>query len=260
MRKIVIFATKFTFQIVKDQLEELCDKYAVIIQTPDVPEFLELTGDFNHVTVRDDRLLLDQDTIILLETIPQTKRSWYRQQYIKFKSIEYENDEFLILDGDTFLFNETIKNIFDTKCKLKVKEKYSVYNALIALIFPNLKLQNYSSVANCILVKPNIVKKGITDMNIFFQNVISKLNGDFTGTTMDLSEYQIINTLQSDSSLVQEFNLFRRADLLTKRLIFDPKKLKRKKYHGYCIEKNHDTALYKKFLAYIIYIFGYKYW
>jgi len=260
MRKIVIFATKFNARVVKDQLEELRDKYAIIIQTPNVPEFLKFTGDYNHVTVRDDSSLLDQDILNVLETIPQAKRSWYRQQFIKFKSIEYEDDEYLILDGDTFLFNKTIKDIFDTKCKLRVNEKYLVYNALIALIFPKVDLQNYSSVANCILVKPNLVKKSIGDINTFFRNIIYTLNGDFSGLILDLSEYQVINTLQIDSSPIQQFHLFRRADLLTERLLLDSNKFQTKKYHGYCIEKNHNKKLKKKILAHIIYIFGYKYW
>lgn len=260
MHKIVIFATKINAQIVKDQLKELCGNYAVIIQTPDVSEYLNVTGAFNHVTVRDDRLLLDQDIVSFLKIIPQKKRSWYRQQYIKFKAIECENNEFLILDGDTFLYNTTIKNIFDTKCQLKVKEKYSVYNALIEQIFPNLKLQNFSSVANCILVNPNLVKKSITDVNSFFKHAINSLNGDFSGSIADLSEYQIINTLQRHNSSVQEFYLFRRADLLSKTSQRKLKEARRNRYHGYCLENNHDRTLLKMLIATLIMRIGYRKW
>ena len=260
LRKIIIFCTEHDFLTVKYQIQALDQGYRIVLQTPDTNVFTSLKALHDDLRVSNDRDFL-AESISSLFGLMKKKEGWYRQQYLKLKTIEREDAPYLILDGDTFLRRATIEDIFESRCSLLVREKFEHYNNLISKLLPDLSLLNYSAVANCILVEPLVVKRYIPDVDEFFRNAMLVLAEHSDSVQIDFSEYQIINTLQNvTSKRTRNLYIFRRADLLNDKKIDNIRSSRSSRYDGYAIEKNHKNNVFRQVMANVIYLLGIRKW
>ena len=260
MEKIIIFCTKNNKETVGLQLKELENTYEILIQTPDVSTYEHFKEKYRYLSIRDDKEFENDVIQSELKKGAGKKRGWYWQQYLKLRSIDFEEKRFLILDGDTFLKKSVINDIFEHNYRLAVKENFDVYNRLIKLVLPKVHLLKYSAVANCSLVEPKIIRKQIKNTQEFFLTLISKMGGDYSSARLDISEYQIINTIQQNETKIFNLHLFRRGELLTKKNIGKIRKADKICYHGYAKETNHHRNFVKTVIANIIFMLRYKKW
>jgi hypothetical protein len=245
---VLIFTTKESLPTALQQYEMLrdCKIYNVAVVCPDgciVPR---------EITVFRDESAPDFKFISEFTAKLERKRGWYRQQLLKLSFCFSSERDVLILDGDTLFSKQFLRNLVSGELAY-TKENVAHYNLFFKDIDCDLPVREESFITNCMYYPVELNSNKLISIRELCELILSSRVGDF-------SEYQFIAIARIYYGLysrLRPMRLFRRADLLFRRIERPTRYLSERGYDGICFEKNHDGGLVKRILAEVALIVGY---
>lgn len=244
--KINIFATAINVEVVRksiSQIEQIFNLKNLSINVPDSD--LDLyRNNFYNINFIPDSTLLDYRLLKKLEN--SSRPGWNKQQVLKLLQVSANQEDTLIIDGDTILRTSLLQEILMQRVLYTTKENVDHYNLLLERIL-NFQLSDKSYITNFGVFSPRDYAS--IGMECFIEQLI---NGETT--SMPISEYQLNGNLRRFNVNSQRpLRIFRRADLLslsTEKIL--------NSYECVCYESRHKTNFFRVFLAHIAFLIGYS--
>jgi hypothetical protein len=206
----------------------------------------------NNLYKINDNELLDFNE--LKNSLKLERFGWYYQQFLKYQSIlNLEGEDFLIIDGDTFINENLLQKdtLFTTN-----KNTVEGYSCLYKLLFPEHNLNGKSFITNQMIFKKKYLKEII-------KNIEKNSSKSWIESLAELvkynhscmfSEYQVyaeyIINMKYDVD-IKNTTVFRRMDLIN-----DSVENALDKYDIVAYESHHNTGFLRLIRAKIYYLLG----
>lgn len=210
---------------------------------------------YNNIREIPDNLILDKNE--LEAKINIDRFNWYYQQFLKYKLVLYfDDEETLIIDGDTILKREVIEANTLLSTTWRIIPPYINFNLkLVEELYLNRK--PISFITNQMLFKKKYLKEIIelieykTNLN-WIEGIVKILNKE-KGKLM-FSEYQLYADylLFKSTPIVKNIKVFRRFDLINKFFL----NTALNKYQIISFEYSHRSGFLSKIRAYLHFFLG----
>lgn len=218
------------------------------------PVFKKYRENNGIVEIPDDYILNKEE---LKKQIKVDRFNWYYQQFLKYKLILFfENEETLIIDGDTIMKKSIVDSDTLLYTNWKMFQGYLNFNNRLIPDLYDKREKIVSFITNQMFFKKKYVKEIInliekeTDTN--WINGIVKLIQETEEHRM-FSEYQLYADyfIQQANPSLKQIKVYRRMDLINTSV---DKALK--KYPIIAYEHKHVTDYIRKLRAYVYYYLG----
>ena len=215
----------------------------------------EKLREYNNIREIPDNLILDRNE--LESKINIDRFSWYYQQFLKYKLVLYfDDEETLIIDGDTILKREVIEADTLLSQQRRIIPPFVNFNLkLVEDLYKNRKPVSF--VTNQMVFRKKYIKEIIElieyKTNLNWIEGIALILSQNRGQTM-FSEYQLYAdyVVFKSSPIVKNIKVFRRFDLINSRFL----NAALNKYQIIAFEHNHRSGLLSKMRAYLYFICG----
>ena len=268
--KIIIFQKDIDLRVLNyyNHLASVLGEIEIILVCPNNNIHSDNFPEF--ITVIHDKMILQRYKVDLMPEY-LSMSGWYKQQIIKILTADYlfhlDTKNLLILDGDTFVSSLVFKN----QIYLTRKNEPNTYLNMFKFM-PS--ISRFEGVAHLLLnqkISP-IVNFGIWNRQVF-ESVFSRSNNWQKNLVLDISNYDTSNslatpgfseyllmtaaTIYNSSTSIGKLRYFRRADLVYSFLINKSNPfINNCRFDVISFEDNHDTNIFKRFLASAAWIFG----
>ena len=211
----------------------------------------------NPLLVSRDIHLISEDSIVDKKDFfsryglgASENRNWLYQQALKIRLAEEGSEDIFIIDGDSFLREETFRRAYGGRKLLTTLENIEKYESATKHLVGE-PARGVSYIAN-----GQFVYFG-TGSRVAKRDVLARYFSNFDHSRNDFSEYQIFGTLQRSTHELYPLRIFRRADLLAylgmpQRIVM--KLVFLRGYDMACFEFHHRRSTLKAIfaLAYLV--------